>query len=583
MRRLLPPLRRAGALAAVAVGLAIAVAALPWLNGEDPALSVLRARMPTREPDPAALAAVRSELDLAADPVHGAAGWLAGAVGGDLGRSWVNGTPVRESLAAAVGVSAGLAAAACAAAVAVALVLVMPMAWAASGERRASRAGARVVSAAVAAVPEFVLATVLLTVVAVRWRLAPTAGWVGPSYVVLPALALGVPTGGLLARLIGTAVDGVAAEPWVRTWLATGCGRVVLLRAILRRAVVVAVPQVAVLFVAQLGSAVVVENLFAVPGLGRLALQATLAQDLPLVQGCVLVLILAGVLVGAAGIAAHRGLLGPAGPAAGLVPAVPAGHRTGWAPPAIVGAVLTTAILAGLPRDPHTVRLDQRLTGPSWDHPMGTDPVGRDLLALFGHGALLTIGTAALVTAAALVIGVAVGLRGAVARVGTADVLLALPPILVGLIMAALFGTGLSAAAAAAALVTWVPLSIHARNLADEARASGYHQAAVLAGAGTGWLLRRHLVPAVIGPVLVNALTRVPSTALTIAALGFLGVGASHDSPEWGAQLAAALAYLERAPLGVLAPVLGLALLGVLAGYATPEAGRRAPVAGLLR
>jgi peptide/nickel transport system permease protein len=582
VRRLLLPLRRVGALTATAVGLAITVAALPWLNGDDPALSVLRARFPTREPDPAALAAVRSELDLAPDPVQGAARWLAHAITGDLGHSWVDGTPVRASLAATVGVSAGLAAAASAAAMVIALVLVMPMAWAASGERRASRTGARVVSAAVAAMPEFVLATMLLTLVAVRWRLAPTAGWFGPSYVVLPALALGVPTGGLLARLIGTAVDGVAAEPWVRTWLAAGCGRLVLMRAIIRRAVAMAVPQVAVLFVAQLGSAVVVENLFAVPGLGRLALQAILAQDLPVVQGVVLLLIVAGVAVGAAGIAVHRGLLGPAGLAAGLIPAVPPGHRTGWAP-LMVGGVLTAGILVGLVRDAQTVRLDQRLAGPSWDHPMGTDPVGRDILALFGHGALLTVGTAALVTAAALVIGLAVGLRGFVAGVGTADVLLALPPILVGLIMAAIFGTGLGAAAAAAVLVTWVPLSIHARNLADEARSSGYYQAAVLAGAGSGWLLRRHLIPAVVGPVLVNALTRVPSTALTIAALGFLGVGASHDSPEWGAQLAAALAYLERAPLGALAPVLGLALLGVLTGYATPEAGRRPSISGVVR
>ena len=582
MTRLLLRLRRVGALSATALGLVMTVAALPWLNGTDPALSVLRARLPTREPDPAALAAVRSELDLAPDPVHGAARWLAHAITGDLGRSWVDGTPVRESLAATVGVSASLAAAAAVAAVAIGLVLVMPMAWAASGERRASRTGARVVAAAVAAIPEFVLATVLLTLVAVRWRLAPTAGWFGPSYVVLPALALGVPTGGLLARLVGTAVDGVAVEPWVRTWLAAGCGRLVLLRAIMRRAVVVAVPQVAVLFVGQLGSAVVVENLFAVPGLGRLALQAILAQDLPLVQGTVLLLIVAGVAVGAAGIAVHRGLLGPAGPAAGLVPAVPHGRRTGRAP-VMVGGALAAGILVGLVRDPWTVRLDQRLTGPSWGHPMGTDYVGRDILALFGHGAILTIGTAALVTAAALVIGLAVGLRGAVARVGTADVLLALPPVLLGLVMAAIFGTGLGEAAAAAALVTWVPLSIHARNLADEARSSGYHQAAVLAGAGTGWLLRRHLIPAVVGPVLVNALTRVPSTALIIAALGFLGVGASHDSPEWGAQLAAALAYLERAPLGVLTPVLGLALLGVLAGYATPEAGRRPSISGPVR
>jgi peptide/nickel transport system permease protein len=108
-----------------------------------------------------------------------------------------------------------------------------------------------------------------------------------------------------------------------------------------------------------------------------------------------------------------------------------------------------------------------------------------------------------------------------------------------------------------------------------EVRASGYHQAAVLAGAGTGWLLRRHLLPAVTGPVLVFALTRLPSTALAIAALGYLGLGAGHDTPEWGAQLSTALGYLERAPAAVAAPVIGLVLLGALAGFAPADVGRR--------
>ncbi|MCA2212041.1 ABC transporter permease subunit [Jidongwangia harbinensis] len=566
---MLGTLGRAGALAGTAAGLALVVAALPWLRGDDPARSVLRARLSEREPDRAALDAVRAELDLPAHPAAGAADWLLGAATGDLGRSWVDGTPVRATVAAAAGASVTLAAAACVVAVLTALLLVAPVAWNAAGTGRRWSSGPRVMAAGTAALPEFVLAAVLLTLVAVRWRLAPAAGWFGPSYVVLPALALGVPTGGMLARLVVTAVDTTAAEAWVRTWRTAGCPRATLAVAVARRAGTVVVPQVAILFVGLLGGAVAVEELFAVPGVGRLALRAALAQDLPVVQGCVLLLILAGAVMGAAGVAAHRGLLGPAG-AAGLVPAAPVRRPRRWRIPLAVGTLLAGAVTTGLLRDPDRVRLDRRLGDPSWAHPLGTDPVGRDVLAQFGNGALLTIGTAAAVTALALLVGLAVGLRGTRARAGGADVLNALPPVLVGLVIAAVLGPGLLPAATAAALVAWVPLAVHTRNLADETRAGGHHQAAVLAGAGTRWILRRHLVPAVAGPVVVHALTRIPGTALAIAALGFLGLGAGHDTAEWGTQLAAAVDYLERAPTAVAAPVAGLTLLGVLAAYA-PE------------
>ncbi|MEU4164728.1 ABC transporter permease subunit [Actinoplanes sp. NPDC026670] len=217
-------------------------------------------------------------------------------------------------------------------------------------------------------------------------------------------------------------------------------------------------------------------------------------------------------------------------------------------------------------RDADRVRLDQRLGPRSWAHPLGTDPVGRDVLAQLAHGAVLTVGTAVAVTLMPLLVGLAAGLRGVKADAGTADVLNALPPVFVDLVIAALLGPGLTAAAWAA----WVPLAVHTRSLAEEVRSSGYYRADVPCGAGTGRLLRRHLLPPVSGPVVVHALARIPATALTIAGLGFLGLGAGHDSPEWGAQLAAAVTYLERAPLAVLGPVAGLGLLGILAAVPAP-------------
>jgi peptide/nickel transport system permease protein len=579
--KLLTATRRWAALTATVGGLAVTVAALPWLRGDDPARSVLRARLGEREPDAAALAAVRSELDLPAGPVQGAWQWLSGALTGDLGRSWVDGVPVADTLAAAAGVSALLSGTAATIAAIVGVLLAVPAAWAAAGRRRPRTGYA---AAALAALPEFVLAAVLITVVAVNWRLAPAAGWFGPAYLVLPALSLGLPTGGLLGRLLTTAVDATAAEPWTHTWRAAGSSRRELATALLRRAVTVVVPQIAVLFVGVLGGAVAVEQLFAIPGLGRIALHASLAQDLPLVQGCVLLLVITGLLVGGVGIAVHRLLIGPAGSAAGLIPAVPE-HRHGSyrAVPLIAALLLTTVAGVGLLRDAERVRLDQRLSAPTWAHPLGTDPVGRDVLAQLAHGAVLTVGTAAAVTILSLLVGLAAGLRGGNARAGTADVLNALPPVFVGLVIAAIVGPGLGAAALAATLVAWVPLAVHTRTLAEEVRGSGYYRAAELCGAGPGRLLRRHLLPAVSGPVVLHALARIPATALTIAGLGFLGLGAGHDSPEWGAQLAAAVTYLERAPLAVAGPVAGLGLLGVLA--ATPGAGLlpRAPRHSLLR
>ncbi|MFC7327144.1 ABC transporter permease subunit [Marinactinospora rubrisoli] len=566
-----------GPLAVVSGGaaLAIVVAALPWLSGADPALTVLRARSAEREPDPAALRAVRDELDLPADPVSGALAWLGGALRGDLGVSWVTGLPIGPAVGQAMGVSGGLALAAVSVALAGAGLVLLPGLWRAVttggpvGDRGA------VVGATLAALPDFLLAAVLLTVVAVRWGLLPTSGWAGPPNAVLPALALGLPAAGLLSRILAGAVDAALAEGWVRAWRAAGLGPGVLLLALLRRAVAVALPQVLLLFTGLLGSSVAVESVFAVPGLGATVLAAVLAQDLPLVQGCVGALVAAGLAFGGAGVVAHRMLVGPALAGAGLAPALPAGpagRAARWLPGGL-GAVLLLAVAAGLLRDPDAMALADRLQPPSWTHPAGTDALGRDVLARFGHGAPLSIGVGLLVTGVSLVAGLAAGLAGRRARAGVADALNALPPVLVGILVAAVAGPGLAGAAAAVLLVAWVPLAVHARTLAAEIRASGFYLAAVAGGAGYGWMLRHHLLPSVLPAVTRHALVRLPHVTLALAGLSFLGLGAPHDSPEWGAMLAESIAYAERAPWTVALPAAGLGVLGVVAGLA--RAGRR--------
>ncbi|PVZ13286.1 ABC transporter permease subunit [Actinomycetospora cinnamomea] len=561
-RRLLPLV--SGAVAVVLVSLV--VAALPWLWETDPAASVLHVRYPERGVDPAALEALRAELDLPADPVRGALGWLGDVARGDLGTSWVSRAPVGPSVSGALGVSLTLAVAAVVVAAVTAVALLAPGVWQAArrGGTDTGR-GSAVAASVLGAIPEIVLGAVLVAVVAVGAGLLPSTGFAGPANLVLPALALGLPAGGLLARMLSSATESALAEEWVRTWRSWGTPPATVAVGVARRAVATATPQIALLVVGLLGSAVAVEQLFGIPGVGTLALDAVLAQDLPVAQAAIMLLVVLGLALGGTGVLAHRALLGPAGAGGELPSGVPdaSGRARSWAPWAAAG-VLAAVVVAGLPRDASTTVPGRRLAPPSWSLPLGADAVGRDLWARIAHGALLTVGTAVAVTAVGLVIGLAVGVGRRSARAGAADVLNALPPVVVGLVVAAIAGPGLLGAAIAVAAVGWVPLAVHARTLAVEARASGYVRAAVLAGASPWRVARRHVLPAVVGPVVRHGLARVPHAALGIAALSFLGLGAAPDSPEWGAVLAASLAYVERAPWTILAPAVGLVLLAVV-------------------
>ena len=561
-RRLLPWV--SAGLAVVA--LTVVIAALPWLWDSDPAATVLRTRYPERGVDPATLDALRAELDLPTNPVGGALGWLGGVLTGDLGTSWVSRGPVAPGVLAAIGVSLTLAAAAALVAAVVALGLLAPgVARAARRGSGDSGRGTAVAASVLGAVPEIALGAVLVAVVAVAWGLLPSTGFSGPAHLVLPALALGLPAGGLLARMLSSATESALAEPWVRTWRswaprrrrsrsASPAGRWP------RRC-----PRSRCWSSACSAAPSPSSSSSASPALGSTALDAVLAQDLPVAQAAVMLLVLLGLGLGGVGVLAHRALLGPAR-SGGELPAgvpLPGGRGSSWAPWAAAG-VLAAVVVAGLPRDPSAVVEGRRLAAPSWSAPLGADALGRDLWARVAHGALLTVGTAVAVTAACLVVGLLVGVGARSTRAGAADVLNALPPVVVGLVVAAIAGPGLLGAAIAVAAVGWVPLAVHARTLAAEARASGYVRAAVLAGASPARVARRHVLPAVVGPVTRHGLARVPHAALGIAALSFLGLGAAPDSPEWGAVLADSLAYVERAPWTIIAPATGLVLLAVV-------------------
>ncbi|MFC9683509.1 ABC transporter permease subunit [Streptomyces sp. NPDC056948] len=552
-----------GLLAVLAV-----VGLLPWLSRRDPALTVLRARSAEQEATEEALAAIRRDLGLDAGPLSLLGRWAADLLHGDFGTSWVSGHDVLPSVVAGLQVSLGLMGAALGVAVLLAAALVAPVLV-------RGRGSAGAFAAMLAAVPEFLLATVVLLVFGVWLGWLPTSGWQSAEYLVLPALALGVPAGGLLGRLVADALPAVLDERWAELWRGAGVSRARIAGAALRRVLPPLVPQFGMVAVGLTGGAVAVETVFSVPGIGRTALGAARSQDLPLLQGSVLALLLLGLVAGAMAAGVRRRLLGPALRDAGLTlpPARPV--RAHPAVPVALAAVLLLTIGWGLLRDPYTVDTTVRLAAPSWSHPLGTDGLGRDVLARLGHGAASTVGTAAAVCLLGLLIALVLGFVPGIAA-GASDIANALPPVIVGILVAAAVGPGTGGAALAVALISWPALSAHAAALVQEVRASAFLTAQRAIGASPFWILTRHVLPSVAAPVARHALLRLPGIALALASLGFLGLGAQPPAPEWGLLLEESRAYVERAPWAALAPAVALALLaGLAVSGAALTQGRR--------
>lgn len=239
-------------------------------------------------------------------------------------------------------------------------------------------------------------------------------------------------------------------------------------------------------------------------------------------------------------------------------------------------AVLTAGLALTLAPvwDPTGQDLAARFAGPSREHPLGTDHLGRDQLSRLVVGARLSLGLTLLLAAATAVLGAALGVLAAMrgGLVGAVveravDALVALPAILLGLVVAAALRTGLSALTLAVLATAWTPHARLARDLTRDELSRDWVLATQALG-GTGQhVLRRCVLPAVAPALLVHGCLRFPSVLLSLAGLSFLGLGAPPPTPEWGAMIADGRRHLARAPGLLLIPSLAvlLATLGVTA------------------
>jgi peptide/nickel transport system permease protein len=250
----------------------------------------------------------------------------------------------------------------------------------------------------------------------------------------------------------------------------------------------------------------------------------------------------------------------------------------------VLGAVLLiaiagTVILSGwLLPDPTKISLSSRLVPPLVNaaHPLGTDALGRDILARVASGGWISLQVGFISVAGSVVLGVAMGLVAGYYRgiwdmilMRFADVQLALPFILLAITFVAIVGGSITNTIILLIVSQWVQYARLVRASVMSLREREFVLSARAIGVADRNIIMRHLLPNLLGPVVVLMTLNVANNILLESSLTFLGLGVDPSIPSWGGMLAEGRTYLQTAwwisvvpGLAILLTVLGLNLLG---------------------
>ncbi|MGF1501333.1 MAG: ABC transporter permease [Paracoccaceae bacterium] len=221
--------------------------------------------------------------------------------------------------------------------------------------------------------------------------------------------------------------------------------------------------------------------------------------------------------------------------------------------------VLAIFVLGGLlapwiaPFDPNAMTLDM-MWAPSLAHPLGTDDLGRDLLSRILHGTRVSLFVGVVTVAIALVIGVALGLAAGYFG-GWVDLIImryidlqwAFPNFIIAVYLVAVFGTGLLNVVIAISLAFIDDFARVARSMTLTIREEQYVDAARTMGFSDARILIRHILPAAMAPIIVQATVSVSYAILGEATLSFLGLGVEATTPTWGLILADGRSFISQA------------------------------------
>lgn len=228
----------------------------------------------------------------------------------------------------------------------------------------------------------------------------------------------------------------------------------------------------------------------------------------------------------------------------------------------VLGLLIVAALASYLvPYDPYEQDLNNALQPPDRVHILGTDRYGRDLLSRVIMGAQTTIYSALFLVIFITVIGTAIGmvcgyyggiLDSVVMRI--ADIFLAFPGMVFAIAVAGVTGGGILNAIIALACISWPKFARLSRSQVIMMKNMDYIAAARLAGSSTGAIMIRHILPNIIGSVLITAVLDIGTMIMELAGLSFLGLGAASPTAEWGSMMSNGRSMIQTAPWVILAP-----------------------------
>ena len=220
---------------------------------------------------------------------------------------------------------------------------------------------------------------------------------------------------------------------------------------------------------------------------------------------------------------------------------------------------------------PDTVDVTNRLKPPSYEHWMGTDALGRDVMTRMLYGSRISLMTGFVVVLVGAVFGTLVGGIAAFARgkveeviMRITDLVLCFPPIILALAIAAALGIGTTNTIIAMLVVWWPKFSRLARSLVIVQRSQEYVEAALVVGLSPSRTLIRHILPNAVGPLVVLVTLDVGNAIITFAGLSFLGLGVVPPTPEWGSMVAEGRELVAQ---WWVASFPGLAILTIVLGF----------------
>jgi peptide/nickel transport system permease protein len=236
----------------------------------------------------------------------------------------------------------------------------------------------------------------------------------------------------------------------------------------------------------------------------------------------------------------------------------------------IISSLTIVALVAPwlMPYDPAVQDLSARLLGPSWNHPLGNDELGRDILSRVLLGTRISMRVGATVVLLSGIFGVLIGgFAGYVGgRIDTfvtvivVNSLMAFPGILLAIALVAFLGPGIDRLIFALSVIGWAGYARLARGQVLKVKTLEFVEAAIALGASGPRIFFRHVLPSIIQPVLVQASIGMAAAILLEASLSFLGLGIAPPTPSWGAMLNDGRGHLFDAPHMVVFPSMALVL-----------------------